>query len=874
MQNIQAAGGMLAGAGLGGFGEICRNNDLQGLVSGFDSSALQQASASLDQAFSSMKGACKVAFDFIKFDIFTNFFQQIGLWLNNMGFPQFFEKCFKDIMSFVSLLWAFVLSITELQMFYIWGILSTVIFTIWLISKIFDPEIEIKGPNSFGWQERGTIWNLLTRGIVTLLTFLYLPAVTSAFGVLLCSKQLLIQYEMTCYEGIHWAHMAAAFFVFIYIGLVLPGTIYQVINKYQPEPQFYDENGDEISIQFDRERYLLQYRLLLQRDKCPYNFLYSGYEYQRSIYKVVTLVVKMLLIIPVNPLVTSGVASCSMSLIIVFIYAVMSTIMRPFLLDQDDYIDIAARVTAVLTLIIQVLIVCKVIDESISGVLLVAINVINLLVMVLVFLSNVDFVKNFFRRHFGSLEFTPGKVYNYLEDRKVRIWQRFWRGLLSSCGTLQPAYERLCEMENVVMTVGKVEYVEGLDPSNEAIRQARRLSRELEGCDIYYRGEKELSCYWGRMYIQPFPFRIQIIYDFDQYKETIGDNEILNFVQQNKDPQIVSIRKMRQALRCLDGETVTYPFEKDDVKVKRGLCGVEKCHVNYNRGTFRVKTKANDMFCEGFRISLEYDDGYGEFQDGTTFDSQKLNIGEKEFGLTKEFNMSQELKTFLTTPENFAIVRNKWNDYIERCQFYRHDLEEEREEEESDASWSFWYMIFNNDFIPFEGVCSYLNKFETNPELQNCTTLYRSEFDGVYSRLKYYDSHPAISYWYCFWDDVAVHNSILKKIERHPELFDLANPHALIYHPMPIEELKAKLERAGLRTRKGNGLFNNKIINELYSTLDSRGLTDKICYQSKNFYVMPPQGINTFDPRCVSTPFLTENTTFIASAAACLFTGG
>ena len=91
---------------------------------------------------------------------------------------------------------------------------------------------------------------------------------------------------------------------------------------------------------------------------------------------------------------------------------------------------------------------------------------------------------------------------------------------------------------------------------------------------------------------------------------------------------------------------------------------------------------------------------------------------------------------------------------------------------------------------------------------------------------------------------------------------------------MPVEELKAKLERAGLRTRKGNGLFNNKIINELYSTLDSRGLTDKICYQSKNFYVMPPQGINTFDPRCVSTPLLTENTTFIASAAACLFTGG
>ncbi|KAK8884242.1 hypothetical protein M9Y10_043350 [Tritrichomonas musculus] len=870
MQNFAAAGGILSGVSLGGFGEICNNNDVTGIMSGIGGSALKQASSSLDGAFKSLKDSCHAAFDFIKFDVFTNFFQQIGLWLNNMGFPQFFEKCFQKIMSFVSLLWNFVMSITELQMFYIWGSLSTLIFTIWLVQKIFDPEVEIKGPNTFGWQERGTIWNLITRGIVTLLTFLYLPAMTSAFNVLLCSKKLLTQYEMTCYEGIHWAHMAAAFFLFIYIGIVFPGVIYQVINKYQPEPQQYDENGDRI--EYDREKFLLQYRMLLSKGKCPYNFLYSGYEYGRSIYKVTTLVVKMLLVIPVNPLISSGIASVSMSLVIVFIYATMSTLMKPFILDQDDYIDITARVTAVLTLIIQILILCKVLSDQISGILLVTINIINLVVMVLIFLGNVDFIKNFFRRHFGSLQFTNKMTYDYIQDRKRRIWQRFWRGLLSSYGTLIPAYERLCQMEDVVMTEGRTQYKEGLNPSNDDIKQARRLCRELEGTDIYYRCQKPLKSYWGRMYIQPFPFRAVIVYDYENHRETIGDEQILTFINQNKAPEIVKARKLRQALRCLDGEDVNFEYFEDNVLVKHGPCGHERARVCYKRGTLRVKSNANDMFCEGYKLRIYYTDGYGEFSDGSSFSNHKKKIGHEELGVNIEtFELSDQLKALITEPSNLATIRTKWDDYLERCSFYRHDLEEEREEEEQQASWSFWYMVFDNDFIPFEQLSDYIHKFETNPELKTALTLYRTEFDAVYSRLKYYDSHPAIAYWYCFWDDLAVKNTILKKIEAHPELFSLSDPNALIYHPTPMDELKRKLENAGLRTRGGNGLFNNKILNQLYSNLNDKGLTDRICYNAKNYYVMPPQGINTFDPRCVTTPLITENTTFIASAATCLF---
>lgn len=98
-----------------------------------------------------------------------------------------------------------------------------------------------------------------------------------------------------------------------------------------------------------------------------------------------------------------------------------------------------------------------------------------------IFLCNVDFIKNVFCRHFGKLEFSNKMNYDYIQIQKRRIWQRFWRGLLSLYGTLIPAYERLCHM-----TEGRKEYKEGLNPSSDDIKQARRLCRELEGTDIYY----------------------------------------------------------------------------------------------------------------------------------------------------------------------------------------------------------------------------------------------------------------------------------------------------------------------------------------------------------------------------------------------------
>ena len=98
---------------------------------------------------------CSWVFDLIKFDSIMTFFQEVALWFKSFNFPQKFKDAFHAFIDFCSLVWDFVFSITDLQLFYIWGILTTILFVIWLIQKRYDPDEEIEGPNTYKWEQRG-----------------------------------------------------------------------------------------------------------------------------------------------------------------------------------------------------------------------------------------------------------------------------------------------------------------------------------------------------------------------------------------------------------------------------------------------------------------------------------------------------------------------------------------------------------------------------------------------------------------------------------------------------------------------------------------------------------------------------------------------
>ena len=820
----------------------------------------------ISEFFEKTKKVCTWIFDLIKFDAVMNFFQEMALWFKRFEFPEIFSKAFHGFMDFCSLVWDFVFGITDLQLFYIWGSISAILFIIWLIQKIYDPEQQIVGPNTYTWENRGKLWYYWTYGLIMLLTTLYLPTITACFNVMFCFEHLMTPYELECYSGVHWVHLACSIFIFLFIGCYLPFQIFFVIRKYQPKPHEHDEMGEKINDEENREQFLRQYKDLLSRDTCPYNFIYSGYEYGWSLYKVITMVFKVILIFPTIPFFKSSVGVCATTLVITAIYALISIVSSPFLLPSDDWIEMVARITAVLTITLQLCVMKDVIYEPYGSTLLIIINVLNLVCMLLIIVGSLNIVQNFFRKHFGKLMYTTGLEYDNQKCRKKRIWMRFWHQLLSNKEELKPIADRLQEMTDICTEIGMEKFKESLMAPSDALAQARVMAQFLEGPDCYYKSPKGTvtnKTYWGRMFITPFPFQATIIYDISGKMIILDNEEIIDFVEQNKQKDITLSRKFRQMIRCMNNERVKFNFK--EILPVNGCCGKNEVLVSFTSGILRVKGKSNDPFVQGFRVTLELDDGKYTDEDGKEHTGIKYTLKHRDLGITRDFRETPLLNLLLTS--NKEIIVAKWPDYMQRLQWMRDDLAEERREKADILSYGFFYFIYNNDKIPIEEMKEFIKTYEMNPVVQNLIEENEANLEGLYSRLKYYDSHPVFSFWYNFFDDITVRNNVIAEIADNMDLFDPSLPSALIYHPMEVDKLEQILIERGLRKtgKCGSGLFNDKLMELLRERLDEESNGTPVPEYKANVKIIDENLLA--DTLCTGTPLLTENTTYIASAA-------
>jgi hypothetical protein len=446
------------------------------------------------------------------------------------------------------------------------------------------------------------------------------------------------------------------------------------------------------------------------------------------------------------------------------------------------------------------------------------------------------------------------------------IWQRFWRAILASDESTQLAYERLMTLDDTVRRVGFHAYESGLFPPNSEIAQMRRVARELEGIDVYYKGEVSDPTYWGRMYIKPFPFVCVIVYDVSEKTVEIHDHNIEEFVRQNlMEPEIAAARQTRRALRCLDGEMIHWECEASTLPISGAVCGLVPrtclCHYGY----LRVMTKSNDPFCHGFEVVIDFSDGVWVDAAGKEHPNQHCRLTNKDLGISRDFGSNVLMTDILRDPRNKFLVESKWDDLNERLKLFRNDLEQERLEGEAELSPAFWTFVYNNQHLPRDQLDDFLHTIEQNPAVQTILTTKKADFDSLYSRLKYFDSHPAISLWYAFWDDVYTNNMYMKALQQNAEFFDLTSRWAIAYNPVPMEKLKDNLRIIGLRTKRGGGLFGDKILDKLEAKLVEIGGTQQI--MKKPAFVIPVSAEAIKDPRSTTSVILPANATYLAEAA-------
>ncbi|KAG6953952.1 hypothetical protein JG688_00012570 [Phytophthora aleatoria] len=133
---------------------------------------------------------------------------------------------------------------------------------------------------------------------------------------------------------------------------------------------------------------------------------------------------------------------------------------------------------------------------------------------------------------------------------------------------------------------------------------------------------------------------------------------------------------------------------------------------------------------------------------------------------------------------------------------------------------AFWYFVYNNPHISRQELEFHLKHREGNPQLQSLTETHQSALDSLYLRIKFIHSHPAVTFWFVFWDDVYARNGEMKGIRKCKADFEPLQPTAICYHVMRRPDLESWLCK---RRLVGNRrLFHSRLLDLLYSQMNKR----------------------------------------------------
>jgi hypothetical protein len=370
-----------------------------------------------------------------------------------------------------------------------------------------------------------------------------------------------------------------------------------------------------------------------------------------------------------------------------------------------------------------------------------------------------------------------------------------------------------------------------------------------------------VSCF-GKMWVNPYPFEMYIVYDDDDSVAPVWDcEEVLQFLQLQDSPDVTDMRNVRQKFRALslNGGTFELPFSE---KVSEELefndpseCGgtttqTVEFMVHYKRGRIKVVDNIDDddtPFQAGFNLTMEYHDGQGtaEYSYGEPPDEVHLvhHVKDREatkgpdwVGLNIADPNRRGFASNARTEEVFKASRELWEpslaELLEKNTTYRQGLIEKHQQAKAALSDGFWYDIYNQPKIERSQLERYLAGNETNATLKKLPEEHAAGLDYLYSRLQFVRSHPGLKLWFVFWDDWWHQNRDMKAVKAAVEMeaddakqtknlcFNPAKGNSIAYKPMVRSELEEWLGSKGLLETCTKRLFSPKLLDALYARMD------------------------------------------------------
>jgi len=577
-------------------------------------------------------------------DLVRDFFQLTGLFLSNLAGDfsdfgwNFWAKCY----SFIAIDFTFTFPDLPPHVMYISLAVLCLMFLsmyAWVILTEDDsPNIYTEGHEILSWKDKasgscsGWIEVNARIYILTGCMFLYLPVSRSALMIFTCHDEYEaalkgVSSEAECSSALGWWCTISAIFMCVVISLLLPFQVQQLIHKNKPRGSLananitYDESGNEV--QFTEAIY--KQRVLEQMDPehknySPYAMLYYGYERKWSYYKVLVMVFKTVVCLPVILLYNHPFLQGSITMVLLIIWGIVSYLSSPFIDHASDHLDYVTRISSFLTVLCATL--AREYPGAVSefGLVVNVWNILSVMVLIFIVVSSTHWyliwLKNW-RRVLSFTAYNPKTrfmesrlvsheninerlsdetylnplVWDLRREKKVRIWHKFWDGFFAQLKQEykeDPKHEvhtmatRHQFFKDQVADVGMKKIMRWYSSKNPRVLWARqRMICDLEGIDVWV-GEECLMendlikiegtdsdgkwssrTGFAKVWLQMFPLRAFVSYDDDEDIAICYDPSILKIAEMNvENPEIKRRVKLRRKLRCLNQQMCNLPFQQ------------------------------------------------------------------------------------------------------------------------------------------------------------------------------------------------------------------------------------------------------------------------------------------------------------------------
>ena len=237
------------------------------------SEVYSQGAEAAGELLALVRGVSLSVFDWVKLDVFRDFFQVIGLFFGGISWP----NSFKAIGSFAATsaidIRVWITSLSPLVFFWINALTSLACYGVfYYVSRQGDPNSLEDGLEVKNWVSRNKRAIQAQHYVLWVAISLYLPVSRNAWRVFTCNHLYEAEFADGCYTGNFWVYFIVALITTAAISGYMPYQCYQLIQYNKPEEVSFDEEGREKNYTDE------DYRQDLDRDKSPYTFLYKGYE--------------------------------------------------------------------------------------------------------------------------------------------------------------------------------------------------------------------------------------------------------------------------------------------------------------------------------------------------------------------------------------------------------------------------------------------------------------------------------------------------------------------------------------------------------------------------------------------------------------------